>query len=343
MGCRSTVPLLAPISLGVRDVSRSPIARLWLPVLGLAAAVAALDHGSDAGDLVYFVHRGEAMLSTHWADTFSNPTLQAGPLQLLLVGAVRRTAALSFVVEIGVAVLLVVVLGRLGVADRWRLLAGIGAVVTGLTHGAFVDGHPAEAVSPLLWVLGAVEVRRGPAVRAGMLVGASAGLEMWGLLGVAVLALAPRARDAARGAVAAVAVVVLLFAPFAIFGSFRMFDYEWHVAHGTLLGTFVGTGTHFGWPLRLLQAFVACGAGAAVARALPRSVHAVWIVPFVVVVVRIVLDPLAYGWYWLEAESLALVAAAVTLTAPPLPARLALRARGERRQRPAAPPPPARS
>ena len=343
MGLGSTVPLLAPISLGVRDISRSPIARLWLPVLGMAAAVAALDRRADSGDLVYFVHRGEAMLSARWADTFADPTLQAGPLQLLLAGAVRSTEALAFVVEIGVAALLVFVLGRLGVADRWRVLAGIGAVVTGLTHLAFVDGHPAEAVSPLLWVLAAVQARRGHPARAGLLVGASAGFELWGLLGIAVLALAPRPRDAARAAAAALATVLLLLAPFAVFGSFGMFDYEWRVAHGTLPGLLVEPGTQFNWALRLLQAAAACGAGVAVARALRRSAHAIWLVPLAVVVVRIVLDPLAYGWYWLEAESLALVAAALIVTAPPSPIRAARHRAVASPCSEAAPPPPVRS
>ncbi|HZC29310.1 MAG TPA: hypothetical protein VE269_06185 [Gaiellaceae bacterium] len=312
----------------MRDVTRSPIPRLWLPVVGLAGAVAAVDRRADAGDLTYFVHRGEAMLSAHWANTFADPTLQAGPLQLLLAGGVRSTAALSFAIQIGVAALLVVVLGHLAVPDRWRLLAAVGAVVTGLTHGAFVDGHLAEAVSPLLWVLAAVEARRGRTARAGSLVGASAGLELWGLLGVVVLALAPRAREAARGALVALVSAALLFAPFALAGSFRMFDYEWRVASGTLLGVVAGAGTHFGWPLRLVQAAAACGAGLALARALRRSVHSVWLVPLAVVVVRIALDPLAYGWYWLEAESLALVGAALMLTRPPHPVREAARTRG---------------
>lgn len=327
MGRGSTVTLSAPISLGVRDVSRSSIPRVWLPVLGVAAAVAALDRGADSGDLLYFVHRGETMLSGRWAETFADPTLQAGPLQLLLAGGVRSSAALSFVVELGVAALLVFALGRLSVADRWRLLAGMGAVVAGLTRLAFVDGHPADAISPLLWVLAAIEARRGRAARAGLLVGASAGLELWGMLGIAVFALAPRPRDALRAGVVALATAVLLFAPFAAFGSFRMFDYEWRIAHGTLLALVAGPGARFGWALRLLQAAAACGAGAAVARALRRSVHAIWLVPLAVVVVRIVLDPLAYGWYWLEAESLALVGGASIATAPPLSVRAARRAR----------------
>ena len=318
MRSASTIPLSAPISPTVRDALRSPLARVWLPVLALAGTVAALDRRSDAGDLLYFVHQGERMLSARWVDTFSDPTLQSGPLQLLLTGAARSTQVLAFVVEIGVAALLLLVLARLGVSARWRVALGIASVALGLTHGAFVDGHPAEAVTPLLWVLAAIDARRGRVVRAGLLVGVSAGLELWGVLGAAVLLLAPRLRDALKGWAVEAGVVLLQLAPFALFGDFRMFDYRWRVAEGTLVSVVVPVGTHFGWPLRLLQAAVVCGLGAAVALRFRRSVHAVWLAPLVVVVARIALDPLAYGWYWLEAEALGLVGAGVLLTAWPV-------------------------
>jgi hypothetical protein len=305
----------------VRDALRLPLTRVWLPVLAVAGAFAALDRRADSGDLVYFVHQGERMLSAQWADTFSDPTLQSGPVQLLVAGTARSTEVLAVVVEIGVAALLLVVLGQLGVPGRWRALVGIAAVVLGLTHGAFVDGHPAEAVTPLLWVLAAIDARRGRVARAGLLVGLSAGLELWGVLGAPVLLLAPRLRDAVKGFGVEAVVVLAQLAPFALFGDFRMFDYEWRVAEGTALSVVVPIGTHFGWPLRLLQAAVACGLGAAVALRLRRSVHAVWLVPLVVVLARIALDPLAYGWYWLEAEALALVGAAALITAPPFRAR----------------------
>ena len=63
MRSASTIPLSAPISPTVREVLRSPLARVWLPVLAAAGAVAALDRRSDAGDLAYFVHQGERLLS----------------------------------------------------------------------------------------------------------------------------------------------------------------------------------------------------------------------------------------------------------------------------------------
>jgi len=305
----------------MRDLLRSPLVRVWLPVLAAAAAVASLDRGTDPGDLTYFVHKGEHLLSSGWADTFADPRLQSGPLQLIVFGAVRNFTALAFLIELGVASLLLYVLGRLGTGDRVRLAVGLLAVASGLGHGAFVDGHPAEAIVPLLWVLAGLWAREDRVVAAGALVGLSAGLELWGVLGAPVLLFAPRVRRAAVGGLAEAAVVIALLAPFALAGTFRMFQHEWSVATGTLLSVVVEPGTHFGWPLRLLQASLALGAGAVVALKLRPSLHAVWLVPLAAVVVRVLLDPLSFGWYWLEALALVLTGAALVLDA--LPGRFA--------------------
>ena len=294
--------------------------RLWLPVLGLAGLVAYLDRGTDTGDLIFFVRRGEQLLSGNWAETFANPDLQVGPVLLAIVGAVDNFTVLAFVIELGSAALLLYVLGGLGVSNRVRLVVGLLAVVSGLTHGAFVDGHPAQVFVPLLWVLAAVWAREDRAVAAGALVGVSAGLELWGVLGAVVLVLAPTLRRAIAGVLAEAAVVCALLAPFALFGTFRMFEYEWTVATGTLLSLFVEPGTDFGWPLRLVQASLALGAGTAIALAIKRNLHAVWLAPLALVCVRLLLDPLAYGWYWLAAHALVLVGAAVVLGS--LPARM---------------------
>src|SRR3989442_8657898 len=183
----------------MRDLLRSPLARLWVPVLGPAAGLAYLDRGTDSGDLVYFVHRGEQLLSGGWADTFSDPKLQSGPLQLAIFGAVRDLAALAFLIELGVAVLLLFVLGRLGLSDRARVAVGLLAVVAGVTHIAFVYGHPAEAIVPLLWVLAGLWARDDRVLSAGALVGLSAGFEVWGAFGGAVLTPAPRLTRALAG------------------------------------------------------------------------------------------------------------------------------------------------
>src|SRR5207344_2361658 len=106
---------------------------------------------------------------------------------------------------------------------------------------------------------------------AGVLIGFSAGLELWGVLGAPLLLLAPRLKRAFAGGLAETGVVVAMLAPFALAGSFRMFEHEWRVATGTLLGLVVQPGTHFGWPLRLLQSALALGGGAAIATGLRRS------------------------------------------------------------------------
>jgi hypothetical protein len=327
----------------MRDFLRSRLARVWVTVLGAAAAVASLDRGTDPGDLVYFVHKGERFLSAGWADTFADPRLQSGPIQLVVFGAVRNLTALAFLLELAVAVLVLYVLRRLGASDRVSLAVGLLAVASGLTHGAFVDGHPAEAIVPLLWVLAGLWARDDRALAAGALVGLSAGFELWGVLGAPVLLLAPRLRRVVVAGLAEVGVVLALLIPFALAGTFRMFDHEWRVATGTLLSLVVGPGAHFGWPLRLLQASLALGAGTAVAVALRRSVHAVWLAPLAVVIVRILLDPLSFGWYWLEAVALVLAGAALLLTELPTRFPSARLGRGSSPQRPAVDPPPVRS
>jgi hypothetical protein len=304
----------------MRDFPRSPVARLWVPVLAPAAGLAHLDRGTDSGDLVYFIHKGEQLLSGGWADTFADPRLQSGPLQLALFGAVRDLAALAVMIEVGVAVLLLFVLGRLGLSDRARLAVGLLAVAAGLTHIAFVYGHPAEAVVPLLWVLAGLQAREGRVSSAGALVGLSAGFELWGALGVVVLLLAPRLTRALGGAGVFVLIVGAMLAPFVLGGTFRMFDHEWRVTSGTLIGLVVGPGAHFTWLLRFAQASLAIAGGAALALALRRNVHALWLVPLAVALVRLLLDPVSFGWYWLEVEALVLVGAGLVLKE--LPARL---------------------
>jgi len=303
----------------MRDLLRSPLTRVWIPVLGPAAGLAYLDRGTDSGDLVYFVHKGEQLLSGGWADTFADPKLQSGPLQLAIFGAVRDVAALAFLIELGVAALLLFVLGRLGLSDRVRVAVGLLAVAAGVTHIAFVYGHPAEAIVPLLWVLAGLWAREGRVLSAGALVGLSAGFELWGVLGVAVLLLAPRLTRAVAGACVQFVVVAVMLAPFAFADTFRMFDHQWQVTSGTLVGLVVGPGAHFGWPLRLAQASLAIAAGAALALALRRSVHSLWLVPLAVALVRLLLDPVSFGWYWLEVEALVLVGAGLVLSE--LPAR----------------------
>jgi len=288
----------------------------WLVPLGASALVAAFGT-RDPADLPYFAHAARTLLSGRWADTFADPSLQVGPLQLVVVGVGDRIGGLGFLayfLEIALAALVVFVVGRVlqGRAHRvaFQGLAGLAAVALGVTSEAYSYGHPAQVAVPLLWVLAALDAREGRALRGGALLGLSAGLELWGVLGAPVLLLAPVFRRALGGFAAQVAVTGALYLPFVLGGEFRMFDYRWKVEGWTLIRFLVPAGSDFPWGLRLLQGAVALIVGCALALALRRTDRALWAVPLGIVAVRVLLDPTLYSWYWLGLETLALVGAA---------------------------------
>jgi hypothetical protein len=292
----------------------------WIPALAATAVVAAFDTGADAGDIPFFLDAARTLFSSGWTDTFADASVQSGPLQLAVLGAADAVAGalavssltfLAFALELGCAALLVLVLARV-VPDAGRgllLTASLGAVALGLPHGAFVDGHPAQLAIPLLWLLAAREARAGRTWLAGALVGISGGLELWGVLGCAVFALAPRARAALAGLVVEAAVVGAVFAPFVLAGEFRMFDYSWRIAEGTLPGLLLSPGEPFPWELRILQGAAALVVGASLAFSLRRSRHAAWIALAGLIATRLALDPVLYSWYWLALQTLVLVGA----------------------------------
>jgi hypothetical protein len=286
---------------------------------------AALTVGADTGDLPFFVHAADDLFSGAWADAYANPDLQVGPIQLLLLAladaaahplSVSTFTLLAFVIPLGVTGLLLLVLKRL-LPERSPLVllsAGVTAAALGIPAYAYVDGHMAQAVVPLLWLLAGLKAREGHALAAGALVGVSAGFELWGMLGVVVLLLAPRLRDAVAGAAVQIALVAALFAPFVLVGEFRMFDYHWVVNGDTLLSVVIEPGTDFTWWMRLAQGGIALAAGAALTWPLRRTTHALWLGPLAVVATRVALDPVRYPWYWLALETLAVVGAFEFLT-----------------------------
>jgi hypothetical protein len=306
-------------------------------VLALAAGIALLVEPGDTGDLPFFVHTSEKLFSADWANVFANPDVQVGPLQLLLFRLGDAAGILPLLVQVGVAAFLWVVAGRLltGRDPRAQLMVGLAAVALGLTYGAYQDGHPAQVLVPLVWVLAGLEARKGRTLWAGALVGLSAGFELWGLLGAVVFVLAPHVRTALAGLATEVFVAVGLFLPFVIAGEFRMFEYRWSVNGDTLLSLVVDPGTRFTWLMRVLQGALALGVGVGLAWPLRRTLHAVWLAPLGTVAVRLALDPVRYPWYWLAVETLALLGAAEFLTsAAAEPFRLRVRGRPLARRNP---------
>jgi hypothetical protein len=284
----------------------------WAVPVAAAAAVAPVDRG-DGGDAWMFVASGRTLLSSHWSHAFASPGIQVGPLQLALFGSVGRSPAVLAIVLGSSAALLVVAAARAAGVERHVLLAGIGlvAVATGLTRAGFDAGHPADTLLPLLWILAAVEARRGRVAVAGAVVGLGAGIETWSVLGLAVLALAPRLRDAVRGGAVAAGCSAALFLPFVAAGHFAMGRYHWVVSSRSLLSLVLSPGSETGWQLRLVQAAFALAVGIGVARVARGSRHALWLVPLAVVLARLLLDPLDSLYYFVGVEGPALVGLAL--------------------------------
>jgi hypothetical protein len=171
---------------------------------------------------------------------------------------------------------------------------------------------------PLCWLAAGVCARRGRAVAAGALLGLSAGWEVWGVLGAAVLLLGPdggwgRVRQAGAGALALTGVVAATYLPFVLTGEFRMFELRWIVVPGSLVAVLWpdSVRTWFPWGARLAQAGCAGAASVATALALRRHRDAVWLVPLVATAVRLVLDPVLYSYYWTPVLVLALAGLAI--------------------------------
>jgi hypothetical protein len=293
-----------------RDADIPAVKRL-LPWLLPAALAAGLAPRPD-GDSWLFVQAGHVLLSSDWSHTFADKAVQVGPLQLALYASLG--GAVGYVVAAAVALLVVSAARAVGVAQPQVLaLAGLVAIPLGLTSSGVDAGHPANAVLPLLWVIAAAQARRGRVAAGALVVGLSAGLETWGLLGIAVLALAPRRRSALLGGALAAAVAASLFLPFVLFGDFAMGSYRWRVSHEALMSIFVAAGTPIGWPLRFVQGAVALGAGVWLARRTRLSWHVLWAVPAVIVLVRLLLDPLGSGYYYVGLEAPALAGLALVV------------------------------
>jgi hypothetical protein len=290
------------------------VAAAFLAVTAVAAVRSA--HGWTGNDFRIYGVAGQTMLSGAWLHAYANPLVQAGPLELALDGTLYRLArwpvALALVSDLLVAVLFVAAVRVFAGRKALPLaVACAGALALGIVTNPYTLGHFAEPIAAVLWLFAARDAQRGRVLRAGLLVGLSAGFEPFGILGIAVLALAPDLREAARGVALAVGVLALQFAPFALGGHFHMLAYHWHVTGGPL--RLVIPGMAFGWPLRVAQATVTLAVAGLLARRVRGVAAAVFIVPAAAAIVRLSIDPMGTYYYWDTPLVIELVGAAAVL------------------------------
>src|SRR5579871_3661365 len=172
----------------------------------------------NVGDVWAFAAAGSTLLSASWQHAFHYAGVQAGPLELVLCSLARRLGGgpRGFAIVLDLGCWAAVVLSAASLFGRRPLpllLFGAGACALALP-GEGYSGHPAELLIGALWLLAAREARRGRLAPAAALVGCSACLETWGILGVTTLALAPRLRPCGRALGLTAAIPAAAFLPF---------------------------------------------------------------------------------------------------------------------------------
>jgi hypothetical protein len=297
--------------------------------------------GPEPVDYSVFSVPGAEILHGHWGGVFRSPVIQAGPFELIfwaipfLIGVHGVTGWIVFGIVAGslFAVALAALVHRLlrGISPNWSTTLAIGtaavAALTGVISTPTSAGHPSEIAVPILWLIAGVLARRGRAAAAAAVLASTAGWELWGLLAVPILLLAPRidVRTIWRSALGGIVVLAVLFLPFVLLGPFDMFSYSWTIRGNTLVHVLFPNLHTFPWPLRATQGILSVGAGSVVAILLRRRIDAIWMVPLVVCVVRLFTDPVLAGYYAVPPLLMLLVGSALGIAQRrPLRALLAL-------------------
>ena len=276
---------------------------LLVPVVLLVSA------GPPTADASLFAAAGERLLSTDGARVLADPSLQAGPLHLLVAGVGARVARLVGArPETGASLLGAwVVLGVLLLVERWSaarppaarcgLLLQVG--LGGALAVAVVAGQVEELLAVLLVAAAGTAVHRDRPGLAGLLVGAAACTKLWALIALAALVCLPGARDRARSALVACAVVASLHLPF--LPAARTHELTWEVGGPSLVALVVPVGTPVTSWARVLQLAVAMLLVVVLLRGAQRDARLVWAVPAAVVLARLVTDPHVLPYYWAAA------------------------------------------
>jgi hypothetical protein len=279
---------------------RVALGLVFVAIVASAALFGWYDAWDNSSDVWLFAQAGGTLLSGNWLHTFHNSTVQAGPLELGLVGLAKKIGGneMGFAIVLDVSCTAAVAAMAASFLRRPAALAlfGAGAFFLVLPGEAYL-GHPAELLIPVLWLFAAREARRGNTTLAGALIGVSACFELFGILGVTVLALAPKLRRCGPGVALCAAIPIAALLPFMIGGDFHTFQYHWIILRGPARWL-IGYGQQFTWPLRVVQGVIVVLAGASTARVVRGSPESVWIVPTVTVLVRIALDPITAAYYW---------------------------------------------
>lgn len=327
MSGESALPLRAATGLaGQVGTALQRVARHRYP---LSAAVALLavyrGRGNGLTDYTTFATAGRALLQGNLTAVYADRTVQAGPVQLAVAGAFGLldrlwqgvgADVLRSTGTVAALWLLMAVISRmrqrlsLPASRSLELVIALLALVWDWAGNQSALGHPAEVIVPLLWLAAGMAVLDGYPVRAGLLLGFTTGWETWALLGVPVLLLNPAWSGRWRAAGVSIAVAAAIWLPFLIQPHFAMTSFRWQVQPGTPDALLLGAHHPFTTWMRAVQLLGAIAVGVAVARRWQGRPEGPFLVALAVVWFRLWLDPLQFGYYWLESTTVMLVACA---------------------------------
>jgi hypothetical protein len=188
-----------------------------------------------------------------------------------------------------------------------ELAAGLLVIVLDLPATCYLSGHPSEMIVVVLWSHAVLDMAEQRSWRAGLWIAFSAALVTQGAVGLVILLGSPRRRRRLIVTSAAALVVIAVYAPFAFLGVVRTQDYVWTVAGSSLWGPLLGSGHEFPWSARLVQGAAMGIVGLLAIRRLHGRAITWWLVPAVIMLMRLLLDPTNFEYYWTGVESMYVV------------------------------------
>lgn len=257
-------------------------------------------------DLDSFHRIWEGMIKTKdLGSVYSQPWNQSGPIQLFFAYLLVAISNMFGSIQIASLAYLLISLTTVGILsinalDEIRfspalikykpyapslivlLIAATGVLQLGLKYG-----HVWVFLIPTVWIYAATIVSKGKILLPAFLLGLTAGLELWGLVGLFVVFLtATKKKTAVYVVVLTVFIACLIWMPFVLSGEFVMFQYQWEVTADSIWGH----STQFTWWMRVVQIVLlvsgGCIAYLLVKKRIP-NVPIIWLAIFLTLVVLV--------------------------------------------------------
>jgi hypothetical protein len=282
--------------------------RLLFCLVSTALLLGALGSGGTA-DAGLFFAAGRRLLSSDGSSVFDDPSLQVGPVYLVVLGAGSVLGRLVGLSSDGGASLLAVwsvvvalhVLERGGgprpLAARWGLAAHV--LFGGAVSVALIAGHLEELLAVLAVAASAAVLQQGRPVLAGVIAATAVCTKLWTLLVLAALLCEPDPRARRRAVGTAVLVSAAVYLPF--LPAARTQELTWRVADPSVVSLLVPVGAPVTAVGRLVQLTLAALVVVLLLRGSCWDGRVVWTLPAAVVCARLGTDPHLLPYYWCAA------------------------------------------